>query len=53
MVGSLESNHLKGKDLLAVVGGGAKANGQVDAPEGSRAFPWHDAVEGCGVASEP
>ena len=52
VVGSLESNHLKGKDLLAVVGGGAEANRQVDAPEGSRAFPRNDAVERHGVTPE-
>ena len=52
MVGSLESNHLEGKGLLAVVGGGAEANGQVDAPEGSRVFPRHDAVERRGVTPE-
>ena len=52
MVGSFEPNHLKGEDLLVVVGGSAKADGQVDAPEGSRAFSWHDAVEGRDIASE-
>ena len=36
-----------------VVGGGAEANGKVDASEGSRAFPWHDAVERRGVTPEP
>ena len=39
MVGSPEPDHLEGKDFLAVVGGGAKADGKVDAPEGSRALP--------------
>ena len=53
MIGSLEPNHLEGEDLLAVVGGSAEANGQVDAPEGSRAFPWHDAVERHGITLEP
>jgi hypothetical protein len=39
MIGPLEPNHLEGEDLLVVVGGSAEADGQVDAPEGSRAFP--------------
>ena len=52
MVRPLEPNHLEGEDLLAVVGGSAEADGQVDAPEGSRAFPWHDAVERRGITPE-
>ena len=53
MVGSPEPDYLEGEDFLAVVGGGAEADRKVDAPEGSRALPWHDAMEGCDVASEP
>ena len=53
MVGSPEPDYFEGKDFFAVVGGSAKADGKVDAPEGSCALPWHDAVEGCDVASEP
>ena len=53
MIGPLEPNHLEGEDLLAVVGGSAKADGQVDAPKGSRAFPRHDAVEERGIVAEP
>ena len=53
MVRSLESNYLEGEDFLAVVGRGAEADRKVDAPEGSRALPRHDAVEGCGTTSEP
>ena len=44
MVCSLEPNHLEGKNLLVVVGGGAEADGQVDVSEGSCALPWHDAM---------
>ena len=36
-----------------VVGGGAEADREVDASDGSRALPWHDAVEGGDVALEP
>ena len=36
-----------------VVGGGAEADGKVDAPDGSRALPWYDAVEGGDAALEP
>jgi len=52
VVRSLKPNHLEGEDLLAVVGGSTKADGQVDAPEGPRAFPRHNAVERRGVAPE-
>ena len=52
MVGPLEPNYFEGEDLLAVVGGSAEADVQVDALEGSRAFPWHDAVEGRDIVSE-
>ena len=53
VISPLKPNHLEGKDLLAVVGGGAEADGQVDVHEGSRALPRHDAMEGYGTASEP
>ena len=52
VIGPLEPNHLEGEDLLVVVGGSAEADGQVDAPEGSRAFPRHDAVERRGITPE-
>ena len=52
MIGPLEPNHLEGEDLLVVVGGSTEADGQVDAPEGPRVFPQHNAMERRGIASE-
>ena len=51
VVGSPETDYFEGEDFLAVVGRGAEADGKVDAPEGLRAPPRHDAMEGCNVAS--
>ncbi|KAK8459837.1 hypothetical protein SEVIR_2G221866v4 [Setaria viridis] len=45
MIGSAEPHHLKGEDLLPVVGRGPESDGQVDLPERHRLFSRHDAVE--------
>ena len=53
VVGSPEPDYLEGKDFLAVVGGSAETDGKVDASDGSRVLPWHDAMEGGNVTLEP
>jgi hypothetical protein len=39
VVGSMESDHLKGESFPPVVGWGSKSDGQVNLPEGFGMFP--------------
>jgi hypothetical protein len=52
VVGPMESNHLESEGLLPEVGGGAKADGQVDLPDGLCSSPWHNSMEAPDAGSE-